>query len=144
MGVLNVGGGALMLASVDPKNDPGLVTAGKITSGGASVVGGGMQIGGAIAADVGLIEAGAAVSGVGMLIAVPIMVYEMRPRGIVAIDPGLRDRAIQRNRNGENVNPFCAQCHGPGGALDPNNDWNAGGVRRAAFLRRLQFVDLGK
>jgi mono/diheme cytochrome c family protein len=47
-------------------------------------------------------------------------------------DQKLGDQAIQRYRNGENVNPFCAQCHGPGGALDPNNEWN-----RRAEQRRL-------
>ena len=36
----------------------------------------------------------------------------------------LADRAIKEGRN-----PFCAQCHGPGGALDPNNAWN----QRAQF-----------
>jgi len=81
---------------------------------------------------------------VGTIIAVPIIVYEVgRPRGIVAIDPMLRDRAMQRYRNGENVNPFCQMCHGPGGALDPDNDWNAGGARRAAMIRRLEYIDLG-
>ncbi|HWP49075.1 MAG TPA: hypothetical protein VNM22_18105, partial [Candidatus Limnocylindrales bacterium] len=39
-GALNFGGGALMLASVNPERDPALVTAGKITSGTASIVGG--------------------------------------------------------------------------------------------------------
>lgn len=143
-GALNAAGGVFMLASIDPEHDPAIVTAGKATSGGASLVGGGMMVGGALAGDAGLVALGGAASGVGMVVAAPIMAYEMRPRGIVAIDPELRDRAIQRYRNGENVNPFCAQCHGPGGALDPNNDWNAGGSRRAAFVRRLQFVDLGK
>ena len=57
----------------------------------------------------------------------------------MAYDPVLAERAIREGRN-----PFCAQCHGPGGALDPNNDWNAGGPRREAFLRRLQWVDLGE
>jgi mono/diheme cytochrome c family protein len=63
----------------------------------------------------------------------------MRPRGMIAYDQQLADKAIAEGRN-----PFCAQCHGPGGALDPNNDWNSGDpARRAAFLRRLQWVDLG-
>jgi hypothetical protein len=35
------------------------------------------------------------------------------------IDQDLADRAIAEGRN-----PLCAQCHGPGGALDPNNEWN--------------------
>jgi RHS repeat-associated protein len=145
MGALNVGGGALMLASINTERDPGLITAGKITSGGASVVGGGLEIYGAWTLTAGATTTGAALSGVGTVIAVPIIMYEIgRPRGIVAIDPLLRDRAIQRYRSGENVNPFCAQCHGPGGALDPNNDWNAGGARRDAFVRRLQWVDLGE
>ncbi len=143
-GVFNFGGGALMFASVDPEHDPALVTAGKITSGGASVVGGGMEVTGALLGEAGLVEVGAAASGVGFIIAVPIMAYEMRPRGWIAYDPELRDRAIQRYRNGENVNAFCAQCHGPGGALDPNNDWNSRDpARRAAFARRLQWVYLG-
>jgi hypothetical protein len=67
----------------------------------------------------------------------------MRPRGWIAYDPVLMEKNMQRFRNGENVNPFCAQCHGPGGALDPNNDWNAGGARRAAFINRLQWKYLG-
>ncbi len=137
-GVLNVGGGALMLASVDPERDPGIVTAGKVVSGSASVIGGGMEIGGALWGSAGLAEAGATASGVGFVIAVPIMVYEMRPRGWIAYDPVLAERAIREGRN-----PFCAQCHGPGGALDPNNDWNAGGARRAAFVRRLEWTYLG-
>jgi mono/diheme cytochrome c family protein len=33
-------------------------------------------------------------------------------------DPALADKALKEGRN-----PFCAQCHGPGGALDPNNAW---------------------
>lgn len=142
-GALNAAGGAFMLASIDTKRDPGIVTAGKITSGTASLVGGGMELGGAAFGSVGLAEAGAAASGVGLIIAAPIMVYQMRPRGWVAIDPVLLERNMQRYRNGENVNPFCASCHGPGGALDPNNDWNAGGARRAAFINRLQWKYLG-
>jgi len=143
MGALNVGGGALMLASINTERDPGVITAAKITSGSASVVGGGLEIYGAWTLTAGAVETGAALSGVGTVIAAPIMVYEMRPRGWIAYDPELVDRAIQRYRNGENVNAFCAQCHGPGGALDPNNDWNAGGARRAAFMRRLQWKYLG-
>jgi RHS repeat-associated protein len=138
-GALNFAGGAFMLASVDTERDPGIVTAGKITSGSASVVGGGMEIGGALLGSAGLAEAGAAASGVGLVIAVPIMVYEARPRGWIANDPVLVERARREGRNA-----FCAQCHGPGGALDPNNDWNAGGARRAAFVRRLQWVNLGE
>jgi mono/diheme cytochrome c family protein len=102
-----------------------------------------MEIGGAIAGSAGLVEAGAMASGVGAFIAAPIMIYESRPRGWIAIDPQLMERNMQRYRNGENVNPFCASCHGPGGALDPNNDWNAGGARRAAFQRRLVWQYLG-
>jgi hypothetical protein len=102
-----------------------------------------MQIGGAAFGAVGVAEAGAAASGVGLIIAAPIMVYEMRPQGWIAIDPVLMEKNMQRYRNGENVNPFCAKCHGPGGALDPNNDWNAGGARRAAFINRLQWKYLG-
>ncbi|GGO53673.1 SpvB/TcaC N-terminal domain-containing protein [Streptomyces lasiicapitis] len=142
-GALNSVGGVFMLASVDRKRDPGIVTAGKITSGNASLVGGGLQIGGAAFGAAGVAEVGAAASGVGLIIAVPIMVYEMRPQGWVAIDPVLMERNMQRSQNGENVNQFCAQCHGPGGALDPNNDWNAGGARRAAFINRLQWKYLG-
>jgi RHS repeat-associated protein len=142
-GALNFAGGAFMLASVDTERDPGIVTAGKITSGSASVIGGGMEMGGALFGSAGLAEAGAAASGVGLVVAVPIMAYEMRPRGWMAQDPVLLDRAIQARNRGENVNPFCAQCHGPGGALDPNNDWNAGGARRAAFVKRLQWTYLG-
>jgi RHS repeat-associated protein len=138
-GVMNFAGGAFMLASIDTENDPGLVTAGKITSGTASLAGGGLEVGGALTASAGVVEAGAALSGVGLIVGAPIMVYEMRPRGMIAYDPQLADRAIAEGRN-----PFCAQCHGPGGALDPNNDWNSGDpARRAAYLRRLQWVDLG-
>jgi len=102
-----------------------------------------MMVGGAWAGEAGLVALGGSFAAVGGFIAVPIMVYEMRPRGWIAIDPVLMERATQRYRNGENVNAFCAQCHGPGGALDPNNDWNAGGARRAAFEQRLQWKYLG-
>jgi RHS repeat-associated protein len=43
----------------------------------------------------------------------------MGPQGDNIYDPKLTARALQEGRN-----PFCAQCHGPGGALDPNNEWN--------------------
>jgi hypothetical protein len=43
----------------------------------------------------------------------------MQPRGEFYYDEGLAQRAIAQGRN-----PFCAQCHGEGGALDPNNAWN--------------------
>ncbi|MDR6306114.1 RHS repeat-associated protein [Nitrobacter vulgaris] len=142
-GAFNAAGGVFMLASIDTEHDPGIVTAGKVTSGGASLAGGGMMAGGAWLGRAGLVAVGGTVAAVGSIIAAPIMVYEMRPRGWIAIDPVLKERAMQRYRNGENVNPFCAQCHGPGGALDPNNDWNAGGARRAAFERRLQWKYLG-
>ena len=142
-GALNFAGGVFMLASIDTKRDPGLVTAGKLASGSASVVGGGLEIGGAAFGAAGVAEVGAAASGVGMVIAAPVMVYEMRPHGYIAYDPVLMERNMQRLHNGENVNPFCAQCHGPGGALDPNNDFNAGGARREAFLKRLQWRYLG-
>jgi hypothetical protein len=142
-GVLNGAGGVFMLASIDTEHDPGIVTFGKATSGGASVVGGGMMIGGALAGEAGLVAVGGAFAAAGGVIAAPIMVYEMRPRGWIAIDPVQMERATQRYRNGENVNAFCAQCHGPGGALDPNNDWNAGGARRAAFVNRLEWRYLG-
>lgn len=142
-GAFSAVGGVLMLASIDTKHDPGVVTAGKAASGGASVVGGGMMIGGALAGEAGVVALGGAIAETGGLLAVPIMVYEMRPRGWIAIDPVLMERDTQRFRNGENVNAFCAQCHGRGGALDPNNDWNAGGARRAAFQSRLQWRYLG-
>jgi len=140
MGALNVGGGVLMLSSINTERDPGIITGGKIVSGGASVVGGGLEIYGAWTLTAGATTTGAALSGVGTIVAVPIIMYEIyRPRGFMAYDPVLADRAIREGRN-----PFCAQCHGPGGALDPNNDWNAGGARREAFVRRLQWVDLGE
>ncbi|WP_223297266.1 SpvB/TcaC N-terminal domain-containing protein [Catenulispora acidiphila] len=142
-GALNFAGGVFMLASIDTKRDPGLVTAGKLASGSASVVGGGLEIGGAAFGAAGVAEVGAAASGVGMVIALPVMVHEMRPHGYMAYDPVLMERNMERQRNGENVNLFCAQCHGPGGALDPNNDFNAGGARREAFLKRLQWRYLG-
>jgi RHS repeat-associated protein len=43
----------------------------------------------------------------------------MMPQGGYMYDQGLADKALRNGRN-----PFCAQCHGPGGALDPNNQWN--------------------
>jgi hypothetical protein len=44
----------------------------------------------------------------------------MGPRGKAFMgDQKLADQALRDGRN-----PFCAQCHGPGGALDPNNEWN--------------------
>ncbi|HXT71723.1 MAG TPA: SpvB/TcaC N-terminal domain-containing protein [Vicinamibacterales bacterium] len=142
-GALNGVGGVFMLASIDTEHDPGIVTVGKVTSGGASLVGGGMMIGGAWMGEAGLVALGGSCAAVGGIIAAPIMIYEMRPRGWIAIDPVLMERDTQRYRNGENVNPFCAQCHGRGGALDPDNDWNAGGARRAAFERRLEWRYLG-
>lgn len=141
VGALNFAGGGFMLASVDFKNDPAALTTGKIASGTASVVGGGMEIGGAAFGAAGVLEAGATISGVGAIIGAPVMVYVLgHPQGIIAYDPQLVDRALKEGRN-----PFCAQCHGPGGALDPNNDWNSRDpARRAAYMRRLQWVDLGK
>ena len=48
------------------------------------------------------------------------MLYDvMGPRGNFRYDPNLAQKALQEGRN-----PFCAQCHGPGGALDPNSEWN--------------------
>lgn len=44
-------------------------------------------------------------------------------------DPKLAEKAIQEGRN-----PFCAQCHGPGGALDPNNEHNQR-AQEARFAR---------
>jgi RHS repeat-associated protein len=144
MGALNFAGGAFMLASIDTKHDPGLLTAGKITSGGLSVVGGGFEIYGAITLTASATTVGVGLAAGGAVIAAPIIAYEVgRPRGWIAIDPELEARNIQRYNNGENVNVFCARCHGPGGALDPNNDWNAGGARRAAFARRVQWRYIG-
>jgi hypothetical protein len=51
------------------------------------------------------------------------------PQGDNYYDQKLADKAIKEGRN-----PFCAQCHGPGGALDPNNEWN----RRATSGTALQ------
>nr|BFE36953.1 hypothetical protein GCM10010200_092040 [Actinomadura rugatobispora] len=45
--------------------------------------------------------------------------FVFEPQGDNIYDQKLADRALQEGRN-----PFCAQCHGPGGALDPNNEWN--------------------
>jgi RHS repeat-associated protein len=142
-GAFNAVGGVFMLASIDTEVDPTIVTVGKATSGGASVVGGGLMIGGAWAGEAGLVALGGTAAAAGAFIAAPIMIYEMRPRGWIAIDPVLMENSMQRIRNGENVNAFCAQCHGPGGALDPNNDWNAGGARRAAMQQRIQWKYLG-
>ncbi|MBO3752678.1 hypothetical protein J5X84_42075 [Streptosporangiaceae bacterium NEAU-GS5] len=51
-------------------------------------------------------------------------------------DPKLTERALQEGRD-----PFCAQCHGPGGALDPNNEWNRRHERRPAFDLQPTAVD---
>jgi RHS repeat-associated protein len=54
-----------------------------------------------------------------------IMFDILGPRSILdpdhnrVYDQRLADKAIKEGRN-----PFCAQCHGPGGALDPDNEWN--------------------
>jgi hypothetical protein len=45
--------------------------------------------------------------------------YVFREHVHTPIDEELAAKAIREGRN-----PFCAQCHGPGGALDPNNKWN--------------------
>ena len=50
----------------------------------------------------------------------PLSFYEyVKPQGENVYDSNLSERAIQEGRN-----PFCAQCHGPGGALDPGNERN--------------------
>jgi RHS repeat-associated protein len=54
------------------------------------------------------------------------------PQGEFRYDPKLADRAKKEGRN-----PFCAQCHGPGGALDPNNSWN---LRRSFEMRFGEFA----
>lgn len=127
-----------MLASIDPDRDHPIAIGGKVVSGGMSTVGGGMMLYGAAAGTAGTVATGAAIAETGGLLAIPIMVYEMRPQGWIAYDPQLVDRAIAEGRN-----PFCAQCHGPGGALDPNNDWNSRDpARRAAFANRLRWVNL--
>jgi hypothetical protein len=54
------------------------------------------------------------------------------PRGGFRQDPRLTEQAIKDERN-----PFCAQCHGPGGALDPNNSWN---LRRSFEMRFGKFA----
>jgi len=66
----------------------------------------------------------------------------VKPQGTVAIDPVLVQRARQQRRNA-----FCSQCHGAGGALDPNNEWNravrAGDTAAMkAYLDRLHVVDI--
>jgi hypothetical protein len=73
-----------------------------------------------------------------------VFIDVLGPRGILdsylgrtaGWDEKLAQRAIREGRN-----PFCAQCHGPGGALDPNNEWN----QRARFGHapdlRSQFKD---
>ncbi|MEK8029255.1 SpvB/TcaC N-terminal domain-containing protein [Ideonella sp. DXS29W] len=48
--------------------------------------------------------------------------------------PFLYDARLASKALAEGRNPFCAQCHGPGGALDPNNNWN----RARAFEIRFQ------
>ncbi len=57
--------------------------------------------------------------------AIALTIWDLgQPRGDFIYDESLAKRAIEEGRN-----PFCAQCHGPGGALDPNNAWN----QRARF-----------
>lgn len=52
--------------------------------------------------------------------AITFFIWDLtKPRGEFRYDQELYDRAIREGRN-----PFCAQCHGPGGALDPNSKWN--------------------
>ena len=64
--------------------------------------------------------------------AISLLVWEIvQPRGEFRYDPELAERAIREGRN-----PFCAQCHGPGGALDPANAWN----RRALEPIRLRTI----
>jgi RHS repeat-associated protein len=58
----------------------------------------------------------------------------MQPRGDFLHDEKLAKRAIEEGRN-----PFCAQCHGPGGALDPNNEWNRRAQLRDFERLRSQF-----
>jgi hypothetical protein len=62
----------------------------------------------------------------GWIVSAELAIYHgfLSPRGDNIYDQRLTDRAIAEGRN-----PFCAQCHGPGGALDPNNEWN----RRSRF-----------
>lgn len=138
-GAFNAAGGVFMLASIDTERDHPILIGGKVVSGGASTVGGGMMLYGAVAGTAGTVATGAAIAETGGLLAIPIITYEIsKPRGWIAYDPQLVDRAIAEGRN-----PFCAQCHGPGGALDPNNDWNSRDpARRAAFANRLRWVNL--
>ena len=52
--------------------------------------------------------------------AVAILVWDvMAPRGEFRYDEEVVNRAKENGNN-----PFCATCHGVGGALDPNNKWN--------------------
>ena len=60
----------------------------------------------------------------------------MQPRGDNVYDEKLTKRAIEEGRN-----PFCAQCHGPGGALDPNNEWNQRARQGNEVDLRSQFDD---
>jgi hypothetical protein len=68
----------------------------------------------------------------------------VKPHGLFVYDPVLAHKALQQGRNA-----FCSQCHGAGGALDPNNEWNqaarAGDVAAMkAYQARLEVVDLDK
>jgi hypothetical protein len=64
--------------------------------------------------------------------AIAMLLYDIgKPRGEFRYDQDLYDRAIKEGRN-----PFCAQCHGPGGALDPNNKWNRQAERKMLDLVR--------
>jgi RHS repeat-associated protein len=49
-------------------------------------------------------------------------------------DENLAKRAIEEGRN-----PFCAQCHGKGGALDPNNEYNERARQREFDRLRPEF-----
>ncbi len=57
-------------------------------------------------------------------------------------DQKLAARSIAEYEAGKNVNAFCAQCHGEGGALDPNNEWNLKARYRNLPLGRTQVLPM--
>jgi hypothetical protein len=75
VGALNVVGGGLMLATVN-KTDPQPIQALQAASGTTGVIGGAYMIGGAAIASEELMCVGGAVSGVGMVLGTPVMIYQ--------------------------------------------------------------------
>jgi len=72
-------------------------------------------------------------------------VYDsVKPQGMFIYDPVLAQRARQQGRSA-----FCSQCHGAGGALDPNSEWNRAAragdtAAMRAYEQRLDVIDVDK